>query len=217
MRDWTSVIELIPDLRAATALPAEQIDALELIAHRELLTLPLPSGSLDILKRAWSAVPKALRRHPALVATYARQLLRQGEPAAAESVLRRAIDQEWDEQLVEIYGQALADDTAEQLEMAEGWLHAHPDSPALLFTLGRLALQQNLTSKAQTYLEKSIALRGPAAAGLALGDLFERIGEPQRAREMYRRALEKTAGEQHPAHTAALSYETPLGRQHAVS
>jgi len=196
LRDWTSLADLISDLRQNHALDAKATDALELQAHRELLTLSLPSGSVDVLRRAWSAVPKALRRHHALIAIYARQLIQQNEMDEAEALLRGALNEEWNDALVDLYGRVRGGNIAEQIETAEGWLAAHPENPRLLLALGRLAQHGNLTGKAGTYLEKCVALHGPAEACRELGDLLDRLGEKEKALVYYRRGLELYADEQ---------------------
>jgi HemY protein len=190
LRDWTALIELIPDLRQQQAMELKEIDALELQAQRELLNLSLPAGSMDVLARAWKAVPKSLQRHPQLVAMYARQLMKQGEMTEAESVLRGAIEARWDDKLVGLYGQVRAADTAEQLANAEAWLGGHGDSATLLLAAARIALAHGLRPKARGYFEQCIAHHGPADAHRELGMLFEQLGELDKAREQYRRGLE---------------------------
>jgi HemY protein len=195
LRDWPNLAELIQQLRSHAVLATKEVDALELRAQRELLTLSLPSGSRDVLHRVWNAVPKHLRRQPSLIAIYARQLIQQNEMNTAEALLRDAIDQQWDETLVELYGQARSDAANGQLEAAETWLGLHPESSKLLFTLGRLAIHCNRDTKARGYLEKCINLRGPVEAYHELGAVFERLGEKDRALACYRRGTEIYAEE----------------------
>ena len=195
LRDWTGLIGLISDLRQSYAMTSKEIDALELQAHRELLKLSLPSGKPGVLERAWNAVPKSLRRHPMLIAIYARQLIQQNEMVQTESVLRAAIEDSWDPTLVELYGLAPGTNVAEQLEIAEGWLSGHRDDPKLLLTLARLALHNNQDSKAHGYFETCLTLHGPAEAYRELGNLMERLGEKDKALNYYRRGLEMYASE----------------------
>ena len=204
LRDWTGLINLIPDLRHGYVMDPKEIDALELQAHRELLKLSLPSGAPGVLERAWNAVPKPLRLQPELIAIYARQLIQQNEMTRAESVLRAAIEEEWDPALVELYGLAQGPHPAEQLDVAEGWLSSHGDDPKLLLTLARLALRNNEDGKARAYFEKCLSLNGPADAYHELGNLLERLGEKDKAINYYRRGLEM--------HASDLRTSPPRGR-----
>lgn len=196
LRDWTGLISLIPDLRQSYALSTKDVDELELQAHRELLRLSLPSGRPGVLEKAWSAVPKTLRRHPSLIAIYARQLIQQSEMAQAESLLRAAIEDNWDSALVELYGQAQGPNSADQMETAEGWLMSHRDDPKLLLTLARLATFDNQNNKARGYYESCLAQHGPADAYRELGNLLEKLGDKDKALSTYRRGLEMVASEQ---------------------
>jgi HemY protein len=195
LRDWTNLVELIPLLRQQQVMMTREIDALELRAHRELMVLTLPSGSLEPLQKAWNAVPKHLRRHPAFVAIYVRHLIQQNEMNSAESLLRQTIEHEWDDSLIELYGQVRSDQPNEQLEAAESWLGLYPENAKLLLTLGRLAINSGLDQKAVSYLERCMNLRGPVEAYRELGALFERLGDKERALNCYRRGTEMYAEE----------------------
>jgi len=197
LRDWTGLIGLIPDLRQSYAMSTKEVDELELHAHRELLKLSLPSGRPGVLEKAWNAVPKTLRRHPSLIAIYARQLIQQNEMAQAESVLRTAIEDNWDSALVELYGQAQGPNPGEQLETAEGWLTSHRDDPMLLLALARLAARTSQDSKARGYYETCLSQHGPAEAYREMGNLLEKLGEKDKALNYYRRGLEMVASELH--------------------
>lgn len=195
LRDWTNLANLIPQLRQESVMMPREIDALEQRAHRELLTLSLPSGSLEPLQKAWNSVPKPLRRDPGFIAIYARHLIQQREMDAAESLLREAVEAEWDDTLVELYGLAHSERSAEQLEVAERWLGIYPENAKLLLTLGRLAINCQQDQKACGYLEKCISLRGPIDAYREIGTLLERMGEKDRALAYFRRGTELYAEE----------------------
>jgi len=195
LRDWTNLADLIPALRAESVMTPREIDALEQRAHRELLTLSLPSGSLEPLQKAWHSVPKALRCDPAFIAVYARHLIRQREMEAAEALLREAIASEWDDTLVELYGLVQSDRASDQLELAETWLALHPENAKLLLTLGRLAINCQQDQKACGFLEKCISLHGPIDAYREIGTVLERMGEKDRALAYFRRGTELFADE----------------------
>jgi HemY protein len=195
LRDWTGLIGLFPDLRQSYGMSTKEIDELELQAHRELLKLSIPSGRPGVLEKAWNAVPKSIRRHPSMIAIYARQLIQQNEMAQAESALRAAIEDNWDPLLVELYGLTQGPNPADQLETAEGWLTTHRDEPKLLLTLARLAARNNQDSKARGYYETCLSQHGPVEAYRELGNILEKLGEKDKALNYYRRGLEMVASE----------------------
>jgi HemY protein len=198
LRDWTALAELLPSLRRHSALSPAELDELELIMHRELLMLSLPSGSLDVLQRAWNALPRNLRHHPTLIGIYARQLMQQEQWPLAETTLRQALDNAWDDSLVELYGRLTGGDLGEALETAEGWLVTHPDHPRLLLTLGRLARRAAQPVKARGYLEKAVQASPTTEACLELGAVLEEQGETARALAAYRRGLESCGERSRP-------------------
>lgn len=189
LRDWQNLARLLPEARRRRLLPDEELNDLERATQRELLSLPLPSGALDTLHRAWSGVSENSRQHPELVAAYARQLIEQGAMDECAALLATTLERQWNEHLVLLYGEAHDAQPAAQLETAEEWLARHGESPALLLTLGRLARRNRLTDRARRYLEKSLALGASAEAHAELGTLFEEAGDSASALRHCRQAL----------------------------
>jgi HemY protein len=190
LRDWQNLVRLLPEARRGHLLPDAELDALERSTQRELLSLPLPAGALDTLHRAWSEVSESARRHPDLILVYARQLIGQNAMDECTALLVTALERQWDERLVRLYGEARDAQPAAQLETAEEWLTRHGESPALLLTLGRLARRNRLAERARGYLEKSIDLGATAEAHAELGLLFEETGDSGRALRHCRQALD---------------------------
>jgi HemY protein len=195
LRDWPALVELIENLRETDALPAADVNALELQAHRELLQLSLPVGSREVLAQAWKNVPKTLRQQPALIAIYARQLMQQGAAEEAGSVLRQALDNEWDEALAETYGRLRPEHPADALAAAQTWATQHPESIAAQLAAARLSLKAGRQAEAKNYYEKCLALRAPAVAYREFGQLLEDLGEKDQALTAYRKGLEIHADE----------------------
>lgn len=194
LNDWASLANLIPELRKNRVMPASDIETLELETHRQLLTLPLPSGATETLERAWQLVPKNLRDDPTLVGIYTLHLINQGEMDKSETLLNTVLKRTWSDNLVYLYGQVRSTDLVTQLQTAEKWLTQHPNDPVLLLTLGYVALANKHKAKAQEYWERSIALREMAEAYDQLARLLEQTGQTEKAREYYRHAIRIYAG-----------------------
>ena len=118
--------------------------------------------------------------------TAAQLFIALGECRRAHEIVETALEAEWNEQLILLYGECLGADTLAQIERAESWLKSRPRDRALLLTLGCLCMQQELWGKAQSYLEASLSEEPSASAHLALARLFDRIGKPEDANRHYR-------------------------------
>lgn len=191
LREWDKLADLLPELRHRGALPEAELDALELKTHLELLRVSLPTGSGALLDQVWQAVPSRLRQQADIVAQYARNLMLQGQADRAETLVRGALEHDWNDALVTVYGEIRTTRPEAQLETAEGWLASEGESAALMLALGRLAAANNQPGKARDYLERCIALHGPAAAFGELGAVFAKLGDTAKALELYRRALDQ--------------------------
>ena len=71
------------------------------------------------LQRHWQSLPANFKRDPGLLHTYVELLVDAGAAAAAEKVILRALKQQWDATLVDLYGRVEGDDPGKQLANAE--------------------------------------------------------------------------------------------------
>jgi len=192
--DWEHLRELLPELRRRKVEDESELQRLEIRTHGALLEQAFLAGDERRLGMAWADVPRALRSEPRLLGDYAGYLQESGQDAKAEKLLRDALRKNWNADLVETYGLLELAEPGKHLSAMEKLLIDHPDDPALLLTLGRLSLRAQLWGKARGYLEACIGRNGPAQAYRELGQLLERMEEPQKAIEVYRRGLSDTGG-----------------------
>jgi len=183
-----------PRLRNAGELPQAQVN--EILAQVQLEELRAAGERHDAgaATDAWSKLPRATRKLPQAIATYARALQVAGDPATAEKLLREAIDGGREAALVRLYGELQLPDALAPLERAEHWLRAAPEDPDLLAACARLALQAELIGKARSYLEASLARRHSAENSLLYAELLEQLGEAERARGVLRDSVARSVG-----------------------
>ena len=181
--DWDAVAELAP------ALP-EALDAEVQIAVWRTRLTKLKDGTSPAAYASdvWRNMPKALRSEEALLLAYVDVLASHGAEAAAEAALRDGLKRRWVHAWVLRYGEIRAD-APRQLAAANGWLKRHPNDPALLLTLGRLAAAAGESSQAKAHFEASQQAEPSAAALTALGCLCVANGEATAANDYFRRAL----------------------------
>ncbi|KAF1054538.1 MAG: Protein HemY [Stenotrophomonas maltophilia] len=195
LHEWQPLCGLLPELRKERVLANAELSDLERRVWIATLEKAADEGlgqgesTLQPLTQRWQNVPTALRGHPAVVAAYARQLLRLGASEEAESVLRSALKENFDDALVLLYGLARGSDTARQLQTAESWLKKHPEDASLLLTLGRLCLINKLWGKARDYLEASLKLRRSVDACSELARLLVQLGEVERSNQLFQEGL----------------------------
>jgi HemY protein len=118
--------------------------------------------------------------------TAAQLFIALGDGRRAHEIVEAALEAEWNEPLILLYGECVGADILAQIERAEKWLKSRPRDRALLLTLGRLCLQQELWGKAQSTLEASLSEEPSRSAHVALAQLFDRIGRPENANRHYR-------------------------------
>jgi len=189
LHDWTGIMNLLPEIKKYRALSEDEIYNLEIQTYTALLTLSLPSGSLEVLQRAWNNIPEKLRNTPQLLAIYAGKLIEQGEHDLAEKLLRKSIEKEWNPALVRLYGNCVSQHIGKQLENARSWLVARPKDADLLQALGKLALEIGDTESALDYLKSSLDIRDNAETWYQLGRCYERAQRAPEAMDAYRRGL----------------------------
>lgn len=190
--DWQDLRELLPKLGKAGHVPPAVLDSWYQRVWPELLD----SAGADAarVQELWEALPRHLRNKAPLIAARARALVRQGQPEEAEKILRKALNAEWSDQLIRLYGTIEGMDVSAALKVAEKWLQQRPNDASLLLTAGRLCVRKQLWGKARSYFESSIGLQPSPEVWHELGKLLNRMGEEQAAFEAYQKGLTLSYG-----------------------
>jgi HemY protein len=185
--NWQEVLRIARLLDKHAAMPPEAVESIRINARVALLAQESDAVALG---RHWRDVPEAERVHPRLAAAAARAFIRLRDCPAAHRVIEKALEREWNGELVLLYGECTGDDAQQSLERAENWLLERPEDAELLLTLGRMCVERELWGKAQSYLEASLATRPTRAAHAALASLFDRIGRAADAQRHLRASAE---------------------------
>ena len=137
----------------------------------------------------WKKIPADFKVDPWVARAAARAFMQRGGHDTALDVLEAALNREWHEDLVALYGDARGSNPARQIEQAEKWLHARPRDAQLLLSLAQLCSVQQLWGKAQSYLEASLAIAGSAEGHIRMAELKTQSGQPSEACQHYQKAL----------------------------
>ncbi len=190
--NFRAIQDLSRSLRKRGILDEGQLAQLE----GSLLTADLYAAeSPEALQQAWQGLDRKQRRNPALLLAWAQKAIDFGLYDEAEKALKKAIEAQYDPQLVQAWGRLRGPHLSRVIQQAEKWLQDHQEDPALLQALGRLCLAARLWGKARDYLEAALAREPQPETWRLLGELAEAWHADDVALACYRNALLLEAGE----------------------
>lgn len=192
--DFAKLRELEPKLRDTRGVAPASVDEIVDNLYLDMLKVAADRGGLPAVEAVWGEATRAARRRPAIVVEFARALAQHGEPARAAKELATLLDAEWHEPAVLLYGEIDGADALERLRVAEGWLRARRDDPALLVACARLCQRAELYGKARSYLETSWGLRPRPETAQLLAQLHEELGDRDRAMRVLEQGLALSTG-----------------------
>ena len=179
----SKLAELTRVMRSKTSISKDKIAQYEQSAWTQLINDAEESKVVN----TFELLPKESRRDEHAVAAFAERLIKQEDPERAANTLQHAINTDWSEKLVEVYGRVKSDN-AKQLEQANTWLAKNPRSPALAMTLGRLSAESKKWDQAKENLIRAAQLDLNPAVCTALGDVLNAMGDSKNANDCFQSA-----------------------------
>lgn len=190
LHDWERLLELLPLGLKRKVINRDRAEQLEIMAQTALLKSAAADKELRILNETWQRASKAMRQQATVLQAYVQGLIDHGEGQAAEPLLNQALNRNWEERFVRLYGVLPGADTGRQIRTAEAWLSSHRHDAVLLLTLGRLCLRSKLWAQARQYLEASLALDIQSETCAELAQLMEHQGDNSLALSYYRQGMQ---------------------------
>ncbi|MEM7563331.1 MAG: heme biosynthesis HemY N-terminal domain-containing protein [Pseudomonadota bacterium] len=189
LEDWSSLVEILPDVRRKKLIKTSELKSMDQAAYRGVLQQS--TGSQQAFEQAWAKVPKSTQTDADMMHFYIRLMNKNGwSSKSVEQLLVKSLESQWDDGLIEVYGNFEAADANAQLARAEKWLKEFDHKAHLLLALGRIAMRARLWGKAQGYLEASIGAEATPAACLSLAELFEQhLQQPDKAAVYFKQGL----------------------------
>jgi HemY protein len=202
-KNWRALEELFPIMRKAKVLSNVEFEELEVwLACEKIQAQSVQSKVLLIAERLpalqnlWKSFSRSLQKRSAVVTAYAQALMENYQDQEAEILARKALDNNWYEPLVNLYGRLQVKELHAQIRTMEQWLKAKPQDPALLLGMGRLMLRNQQWELAREYFQRSLNLQKSLEASMEMSSLMEKLGEHQRANEFYRLGIELAGQDQ---------------------
>ena len=94
--DWNSLVELMPVLKKLKTFAPEELEHREQAAYDSLITSPaLLQGDTDRAAVTWQSLPASRKKNPVVISSYVNQLVRSGDMKEAETILRRALNKQY--------------------------------------------------------------------------------------------------------------------------
>ena len=182
--NWRAIQQLLPAAKKQKALPSELLNELQSEIYLDSLT-----SSKDV-STAWKALPRAERKRSTNVLIYAQHLADSGDTVGTEKLIRSSLKHDWNDGLVDLYGQLQSDKPEKLLRRTEGWIMARPENAHLSLAAGRLAMSSGFYDEAKKHLQAAITNGLLPAAYTVLGQVFEANGESSKALQTYRTGVE---------------------------
>ncbi len=187
-RNWDAVLNVLTQLEKRSAIDAVVAEQLRQQAWLE--KLGMQTQDLAALLAVWKNMPSEFRRRTRIAALAASALIKLKDCKNASQIIADSLNAQWDSELVTLYGDCQGGAGVAQIEQAEKWLKQHTSDAGLLLALGKLCLHQGLWGKAQSYLDASNGMAPSRASYTALGQLAEKLGQPELAFRHFQKAME---------------------------
>jgi len=193
--DWEGIRKLIPSLNKNKVLLETEIKLLETETFSELLKQAAEQGDVQEIKALWQSIPGHVQDMPGVRAIYFAAMIDSEAGAEVQDELIAALEKNWDETLIILYGCIQTEDYPAQLATAQKWLELHPNDAVLLRTLGKISMKCGDLEKAEVYISKSLSIEPTVSACRMLGELYDLQGNKDKASEAYKRGLELASSE----------------------
>jgi len=188
LHDWERLLELLPLVSRQKVIARDEVKRFEIMAYSELLKQALSENKH--LHDTWQRIGKTMRQNTTVLHVYLLGLMQHKQGGEAETLINDALNREWDQKLVRLYGLLEDTDVNRQIRYAEDWLTHRRHDPVLLLTLGRLCMRNRLWAQARQYLETSMSLEPNMETCTELARLCEQQGENDKALQYYRQGVQ---------------------------
>jgi HemY protein len=187
--DWNNLFELLPELNKLSLINDNDRKKYEVTALTGIFQTLANKKDVAKLQGLWKKLPADIRAKPQAVLLYCTALSEAGEQASSDKLLVSTLNKQWDEKLIERYGQIEHKKLNVAIKQAEKWLLEHETSPMLLLALARLHRNHQLWGKSKTYYNASLNIAPSASAYLEFAELLDELGETENAQMCYQYGL----------------------------
>lgn len=195
-KNWRALEDLFPAMRKAKVLSNMEFAALEqLLACEKMHSLSeqvkslLVAERLPALQQLWKSYARHVQKNPAVIAAYAEALAAHYQDQDAEVLVRKALNNEWYDPLVNLYGRLQVKEIHSQIRTLEAWLKQKPQDPNLLLSIGRVMLRNQQWELARDYFQRSMNQQASVETTMEMARLMEKMGDHKKSSDLYQQGL----------------------------
>lgn len=195
-KNWRALEDMFPAMRKAKVLSNVEFEALEqLLACEKMRALSeqvkslLVAERLPALQSLWKSYSRSLQKNPAVIAVYAEALATHYQDQDAEVLVRKALNNDWYEPLINLYGRLQVKEIHGQIRTLEAWLKQKPQDATLLLSMGRVMLRNQQWELARDYFQRSMNLQASVETTMEMARLMEKMGDHKKSSDLYQQGL----------------------------
>lgn len=195
-KNWRALEELFPVMRKAKVLSNVEFEALEellacekIAAQSEQAKALLVAERLPALQTVWKTLARSVQKKPAVVGAYAQALAAHYQDQEAEVLVRKTLNNQWSDALVNLYGRLQVKEIHSQIRTLENWLKEKPQDATLLLGMGRLMLRNQQWELARDYFQRSLNQQASVETTLEMARLMDKLGEHKKSSDLYQQGL----------------------------
>lgn len=197
--DWDSARNLLPKLTRTKALPEDKLIELDVAVRQAGFNDAIPDKANPSALGQYRKLSGKHKKNARVAALYANRMIGEGQLAAAEGIVRKAISKNWSSELAGLYGKTRILNLRGQISLATSWLAEHEDDANVNLTLARLNFAYDQMDKARKYYNTAIELGAGDEAYYELGQFYESEGNAKMALAYYKKGMEDTISDEKAA------------------
>jgi len=184
--DWKALAELLPKLKKFKIINDNEWIELSLSILQSQLS---QQDTVESLNQYWNSLPKALKKHLAALKAYINALIDLNDFSHAEKLLQQQLKKHVDDDLLVTYCSLSHCNPGVALKFVESKVSGHTPSVDVYLALSKIALENQLWGKAQSYLEQAQSLKPTVEGYWLLSKTYHGMQDQAKEQQAYQAGL----------------------------
>ncbi|USD65359.1 heme biosynthesis HemY N-terminal domain-containing protein [Vibrio sp. SCSIO 43136] len=189
LNQWSSLLELLPQVKKAKLINAEQQEQMTRAAHLGSLASVAEQQGSDGLMKAWEKLPRKLKQDRELILELVKQLVGRKADSQAYIILRDSLKKTPHDDLYAAIAQLDLPDIHPAVVLLQAALQRDGRNATVHSTLAQLLIRQENWGDAQQHLEQALKVRPLVIDYANLALVLEKQQQTQAANDVSRQAL----------------------------